>query len=282
MATTRHAADSIAKQTRKRKINVVEYGEAALAIFGDTFTIKEDLKSIGAKFNKSLLQDGERVPGWILPKKSRSKLASIGIITTSHEPKCSETTVDSATVIQMQSIPKDKKSPIAAAPQSTMCFLAHDWGKDERGRENHERVTKVNKILQDECGLTTWFDAQRLKGNIRAQMAQGIENTKCVVVFVTDRYRKKVNNDREHRDHCRYEFCYAVEQIGPQRMIAVVMEEQMKVTRDWKGELGAALGGQKYIDMIEDDEVIFREKCHELADEIRRVADMNESIDDTA
>ena len=41
--------------------------------------------------------------------------------------------------------------------QITDVFLSHDWGPDESGRNNHERVSKLNEALKCE-GIKTWFD----------------------------------------------------------------------------------------------------------------------------
>jgi len=30
----------------------------------------------------------------------------------------------------------------------TDCFLTHDWGSDENGRENHKRVSVINEALK--------------------------------------------------------------------------------------------------------------------------------------
>ena len=53
------------------------------------------------------------------------------------------------------------------------CFLTHDWGTDEAGRDNHQRVSRINKALQ-QAGLTTWFDEERLVGDIVQQMCAGV------------------------------------------------------------------------------------------------------------
>lgn len=66
----------------------------------------------------------------------------------------------------------------------TDCFLTHDWGKDELGRNNHERVAKVNDHLKAR-GLITWFDSERMIGNIVSQMCSGIDFTQCMIVFIT-------------------------------------------------------------------------------------------------
>ena len=65
----------------------------------------------------------------------------------------------------------------------THVFLTHDWGTDEHGRNNHDRVARVNTWLQKQ-GIVTWFDSERMKGNILQQMFNGIENARVVVVFV--------------------------------------------------------------------------------------------------
>jgi len=128
------------------------------------------------------------------------------------------------------------------SPQSD-CFLSHNWGDKNI---NHQRVHKINTELQKR-GLNTWFDENKIDGNIRYKMAEGIDNTKCVVVFITKEYRDKVNG-LDMKDNCKYEFSYAMNQLGSQNMVSVVMEPEMKETNKWKGELGAALGNMLFVD----------------------------------
>ena len=51
-------------------------------------------------------------------------------------------------------------------------FLTHDWGDDELGRSNHARVAEVNRLLKA-AGFVTWFDEDRMQGDIVSQMANG-------------------------------------------------------------------------------------------------------------
>jgi hypothetical protein len=136
-----------------------------------------------------------------------------------------------------------KKGPTSGP---TQCFLTHNWGPQPE-YFNHKRVAAVNRLFKS-WGLVTWFDDERMQGQLRKKMAEGIENTQCVVVFITELYRDKVNGD-DAGDNCQYEFSYSVEQKRPQRMIPVVMEASMRNPRDWKGQLGAALGSMLYVDM---------------------------------
>ena len=146
-----------------------------------------------------------------------------------------------------------------AAIEGTQCFLTHNWANG-----NHERVAAVNRALKA-LGIVTWFDDERMEGQIRKKMAEGIENTQCAVVFITALYRDKVNGD-EARDNCQYEFQYAVEQLGPQKMIPVVMEAALRDPKKWRGQLGAALGTTLYVDMcgVEEGTEAFRTKIREI------------------
>lgn len=112
-------------------------------------------------------------------------------------------TVTTSTPASVVSVPRQNSHSVDNRPRSLphLVFLTHDWGKDELDRQNHERVKKVNQILQAE-GIKTWFDEERLQGNIRYQMAEGIENSYAMVVFVTRRYMEKVNS-LDNRDNCK-------------------------------------------------------------------------------
>lgn len=61
----------------KQDIQVVQYSDKCMAIFGDTRPIKEKLKAIGGKFNPYLTHNGERTPGWILPTTKREQITNL-------------------------------------------------------------------------------------------------------------------------------------------------------------------------------------------------------------
>lgn len=131
------------------------------------------------------------------------------------------------------------------ASVKTHVFLTHTWNYDTSNRNNHERVGLINEALKAK-GIITWFDSDKMTGEIRRQMVDGIDNTKVVLVFITAAYRDKVNGDNP-RDNCLFEFNYAVDQRTTDYMIPIVMEENMSVGKDWKRNLGGALGGHLYI-----------------------------------
>lgn len=58
-------------------IEVVDYSEKAIAVFGDTKAIKGQLKEIGGRFNPSLNYNGEKRAGWIFSKKQTDKVKEL-------------------------------------------------------------------------------------------------------------------------------------------------------------------------------------------------------------
>jgi hypothetical protein len=114
-----------------------------------------------------------------------------------------------------------RKEDLLEFSVETDCFLTHDWGQDEMGRSNHARVSRVSSSLK-ERGLIAWFDSDRLSGNIVKQMCDGIDNSNCIIVFITKNYVEKVAGSNAN-DNCQLEFNYAFRRKSASRMIAVVM-----------------------------------------------------------
>jgi Tfp pilus assembly major pilin PilA len=147
----------------------------------------------------------------------------------------------------------------------THVFLTHNWSDDEDGRNNHDRVSRINKALQRK-GFVTWFDEERMDGQIRQKMTEGIKQTHCVVVCITKVYQEKVNAGKRS-DNCYFEFDYASRKLSD-HMIPVVMESYMLDKRAWDDRLDSELGGLLYVDMSKGDEAVFERKCDELATRI--------------
>ena len=150
-------------------------------------------------------------------------------------------------------------------------FLSHNWGKDDSGRDNHYRVSLINKELK-KIGYQTWFDADRMTGDIVKQMSQGIEQTKGVLVFITRRYLEKVTGE-DSSDNCKLEFEYATRNKTSSKMIAVIMEKSMSKSREWTGSVGMHLGGKIYVDMTGDleDEAYLSKQMEILQREIQSI-----------
>lgn len=61
--------------TSKNGCTVVEYSAKAVAVFGETRAIKDELKAMGGKFNSRLTFNGKRLAGWIFSKSQEQRLA---------------------------------------------------------------------------------------------------------------------------------------------------------------------------------------------------------------
>ena len=147
-------------------------------------------------------------------------------------------------------------------------FLSHNWAPDEVGRDNHRRVSIINKELKG-MGYQTWFDEDQMRGDIDERMAEGIENTKCVIVFMTKKYHDKVNG-KIANDNCKLEFSHAKRKKTGDKMLAVVMEPCMTIPKEWEGQVGMHLGGKIYIDMTEnvENKTYLREQMKNLQKEL--------------
>ena len=121
---------------------------------------------------------------------------------------------------------------------------------DELKRDNHARVSRINEILKAK-GFRTWFDNDRMVGDIVAQMCDGVEKSAVFVSCVTARYVSKVASDKD--DNCKAEFSHAVRKRTTKNMIPVVMEAGMRATTAWDGPVGMRLGDLLYVGMWDDD-----------------------------
>lgn len=71
-------------------LEVVDYSKKAIAVFGDTKAIKDQLKELGGRFNPSLSYNGEKRAGWIFSKKQVDKVKEL--ITPTELPGLTEET----------------------------------------------------------------------------------------------------------------------------------------------------------------------------------------------
>ena len=118
---------------------------------------------------------------------------------------------------------------------------------------NEYFVCRLKEALQN-VDVITWFDAEQLQGHISQGMADGIDQSTKVAIFITERYIDKVAQKYGlEQDNCWQEYDYSVRRKGIQNLIPIVMEPNCKDLRNWHGSLGATLANQLYIDYSEDD-----------------------------
>jgi hypothetical protein len=61
--------------TGKSGCTLVEYSAKAVAVFGNTKAIKDELKAMGGRFNSRLTFNGKKLAGWIFSKSQEQRLA---------------------------------------------------------------------------------------------------------------------------------------------------------------------------------------------------------------
>lgn len=64
-------------QSDNLQFEIVDYSEKAIALFGDTKTIKDLLLAMGGKFNPRLTHNEEKRAGWIFSKTKRDELEGV-------------------------------------------------------------------------------------------------------------------------------------------------------------------------------------------------------------
>ena len=129
-------------------------------------------------------------------------------------------------------------------------------------------MVEIADCLTEVSGLKVWLDRDRLTGNVTEQMCSGIDNSDLVVVFVTQRYESKITGTND-ADNCKKEFQYATLKKTSKRMLAVIMEDEMKDQTKWKGILAMELGSKLSFRFRRSGNLV--EECQRLAEQIKQI-----------
>lgn len=121
----------------------------------------------------------------------------------------------------------------------THVFLSHDWG-------NHQAVKQVGEALKKR-GLKVWIDDgvdelgnSRIQAQLIHDIAEAIEQTECMLAFITKNYIKKVNG-KDLSDYCRREFLCGFNLLQT-RVIPIIMDPDLWDVLKEKKTLGGAIG----------------------------------------
>ena len=71
------AAANVEEHITDESLDIVDYSEKAIAVFGETKAIKDQLKELGGRFNPSLNYNGGKRAGWIFSKKQAGKVEEL-------------------------------------------------------------------------------------------------------------------------------------------------------------------------------------------------------------
>ena len=139
----------------------------------------------------------------------------------------------------------------------TDAFITHEWGEN---KASHFFAMKINDFLKAK-GLVTWFDEEKLEGNVQEKMTRGIDNAQAVLVCITPRYMQKVSGDNAG-DNCKLEFGYASLRKTASKMLGAVVDPTVRDPTKWTGPVGMVMGPQMYVDL--SDPALFEEKMNEV------------------
>jgi hypothetical protein len=153
-----------------------------------------------------------------------------------------------------------------ASEAATHAFLTHAWGRQSDNYENHRLVGKIYSELKTRYNMKMWFDQDYIQGSIVDEIIAGMSHTKCMIVFLTKQYEAKIIDEKEGK-FCKLEFDHALTEFGHDRLIPVIMEEEMLNPVNWSKKVSVVFGSTKFIDftgLSTMTEERLSEKCEEL------------------
>jgi len=143
-------------------------------------------------------------------------------------------------------------------------FLSYAWGKEQA---THYKVLNIGERLRKQ-DVRVWLDADQMIGDTSSAMANGIDHSRSMVVFITEEYVNKVNGKgaKGSAENCLAEFTYGGSN-GLDYLIPVVLEKKMLDQKLWVGTFGLRIGKTLiFIDL--SGASTFDEELKELSKEI--------------
>lgn len=129
-------------------------------------------------------------------------------------------------------------------------FISHNWGLDSIGIDNHKKC----KIIADELilrGYSVWFDENDMVKNIDDKIMEGINNSKIVIVCLTEKYCKKIEDGVRYQrinDNCYKEWNYTL--LKSKKIIPIIMEKDL-INKPASQIIQMYINSIFYIDMSE-------------------------------
>ena len=134
-------------------------------MFGDTKTIKDELKSIGGKFNPRLNYNGGKRAGWIFPKSKLGELDKF-IHDTGTNDTITALENDNKTIIEQ---PNDKEERTPMNPADFMAFASYVQNIAINEGYIHARNHVKEKLKRYSTIKIHYFLAFRIQGTKRAR-----------------------------------------------------------------------------------------------------------------
>lgn len=144
-------------------LEIVDYSEKAIAVFGNTKAIKEQLKELGGRFNPSLNYNGEKRAGWIFSKKQADKVKEL--ITPTELPALPEIETSKDNIIEWKEIPgcgyEGIELEYIGEGKEYGCIGRCDngtyWGAFGGVQGYTSGLAPVRKVFDNETDLLSWM-----------------------------------------------------------------------------------------------------------------------------
>lgn len=144
-------------------IEVVDYSEKAVAVFGDTKAVKDQLKELGGRFNPSLNYNGEKRAGWIFSKKQADKVKEL--IAPTELPALPEIETSKDNIIEWKEIPgcgyEGIELEYIGEGKEYGCIGRCDngtyWGAFGGVQGSTSGLAPVRKVFDNETDLLNWM-----------------------------------------------------------------------------------------------------------------------------
>lgn len=121
-------------------LEIVDYSEKAIAVFGDTKAIKEELKELGGRFNPSLNYNGEKRAGWIFSKKQADKVKEL------ISPTVLPSLPEEIHIPELAEDPQGNTPPLIIADYAK--YDSFDYPTIPEGLDGF----KLGEVVYDQCG----------------------------------------------------------------------------------------------------------------------------------
>lgn len=146
-------------------IEVVDYSEKAIAVFGDTKAIKDQLKELGGRFNPALNYNGEKRAGWIFSKKKADEVKEL--IAPTELPALPEIETSKDNIIEWKEIPGCGYEGIElnyiGEGKEYGCIGRCDdgtyWGAFGGVQGSTSELAPIRKVFDNESDLLEWMEA---------------------------------------------------------------------------------------------------------------------------
>lgn len=146
-------------------LEIVDYSGKAIAVFGDTKAIKEQLKELGGRFNPSLNYNGEKRAGWIFSKKQADKVKEL--IAPTELPALPEIETSKDNIIEWKEIPgcgyEGIELEYIGEGKEYGCIGRCDngtyWGAFGGVQGSTSGLAPVRKVFDNETDLLNWMES---------------------------------------------------------------------------------------------------------------------------